>query len=114
MSWHAFTNCLLNRSPLRVVMEACVSAHHWAPLIHGARAVLNAAMMKRKREQKLDRFHAWAPEVAARRGHNKAAVALTNKLARRLWAMTRDGKPFDDYHVSAMPALCPSPTSWAT
>ena len=75
-------------------------------LIHGARSVLNAATTKRKRGQALDRFHAWALEVAARRGHNKAAVALANKLARRLWAMTRDGKPFDGDHVSAMPALC--------
>lgn len=72
-------------------------------LIHGARSVLNAARMKHKRGQALDRFHVWALEVADRRGQNKATVALANKLARRLWAMTRDGKPFDGDHVSAAP-----------
>lgn len=72
-------------------------------LIHGARSVLNAARMKHKRGQTLDRFHAWALEVADRRGQNKATVALANKLARRLWAMTRDGKPFDGDHLSAAP-----------
>jgi transposase len=74
-------------------------------LIHGARAVLYAAMTRHKHGQTLDRFHAWALEIAERRGHNKAAVALANKLARRLWAMTRDGKPFDGDHLSAAPAM---------
>lgn len=74
-------------------------------LIHGARSVLITAMTQRKRGQALDRFHAWALTVAERRGHNKAAVALANKLARRLWAMTRDGKPFDGDHLSAAPAM---------
>ena len=27
---NAFSLCLANRPPLRVVMEACGSAHHWA------------------------------------------------------------------------------------
>jgi hypothetical protein len=31
-------------------------------------------------------------------------VALANKLARRLWAMTRDGTSFDGDHVSVAPA----------
>jgi hypothetical protein len=44
-------------------------------------------------------------EVAARRGHNKAAVAVANKLARRLWAMTRDGAAFDGDHISTAPAM---------
>lgn len=74
-------------------------------LIHGARAVLYAALTQHKRGRPLDRFHAWALEVAARRGHNKAAVAVANKLARRLWAMTRDGKPFDGDHISVVPAM---------
>ncbi len=30
LSRNAFSKCLLNRPPLRVVMEACGSAHHWA------------------------------------------------------------------------------------
>jgi transposase len=74
-------------------------------LIHGARAVLVSALTQHKRGQALDRFHAWVLEVAHRRGHNKAAVAVANKLARRLWAMTRDGKSFDGDHLSAAPAI---------
>jgi transposase len=74
-------------------------------LIHGARAVLVSALAQHKRGRALDRFHAWALEVAHRRGHNKAAVAVANKLARRLWAMTRDGKPFDGDHLSAAPVM---------
>jgi transposase len=73
-------------------------------LIHGARSVLTAANTKRARGQPLDRFHAWALAMAERRGANKAAVALANKLARRLWAMTRDGTSFDGDHVSVAPA----------
>jgi transposase len=72
-------------------------------LIHGARAVLVSALTQHKRGRSLDRFHAWALEILARRGHNKAAVAVANKLARRLWAMARDGKPFDGDHVSTAP-----------
>ena len=75
------------------------------PLIHGARSVLTAAKTRRARGQALDRFHAWALAVAERRGANKAAVALANKLARRLWAMTRDGASFDVDHISVEPAV---------
>ena len=74
-------------------------------LIHGARSVLTAANTRRARGQALDRFHAWALAVAERRGANKAAVALANKLARRLWAMTRDGASFDGDHSSVAPSV---------
>ena len=74
-------------------------------LIHGARSALCAALLRRKRGEALDRLQIWALEVAERRGHNKAAVALANKLTRRLWAMTRDGKPFDGNHASTAPAV---------
>ena len=33
----------------------------------------------------------------------KAACALANKLARRLWAMDHHGTPFDPRHVSERP-----------
>ena len=52
-------------------------------LIHGARAVLSAA----KRYKTPDRLRAWALRVEQRRGHNKATVALANKLARIVWAV---------------------------
>ena len=52
--------------------------------IHGARAVLQAARVKQRRGQPLDPLQAWALSVQQRQGHNKAACALANKLARRL------------------------------
>ena len=33
------------------------------------------------------RFQQWAVDIAARRGHNKAAIAVANKLARIIWAV---------------------------
>jgi hypothetical protein len=35
----------------------------------------------------LTRLQQWAVTLAARRGHNKAAIALANKLARIIWAL---------------------------
>jgi len=52
-------------------------------LIHGARAVLQAARIKQRRGQTLDPLQTWALSLQARQGHNKAACALANKLARR-------------------------------
>jgi len=51
-------------------------------LIHGARSLLHHA----KRSSKPDRLRAWALERERARGHNKAAVAVANKLARIVWA----------------------------
>lgn len=52
-------------------------------LIHGARAVL------RQVPGKTDPLSVWLQQLAARCGMNKAAVALANKNARRLWAIWR-------------------------
>jgi transposase len=52
-------------------------------LIHGARAVL------RHVPGKTDPLSLWLQQLAQRRGMNKAAVALANKNARRLWAIWR-------------------------
>ncbi len=52
-------------------------------LIHGARSVLLAA----KRSKNPDRIQSWALEVEKRRGHNRTATALANKLARVAWAV---------------------------
>jgi transposase len=60
-------------------------------LIHGARSVLCHAK-KTKREP--DRLHVWALERERARGHNKAAVALANKLARIVWAVWRHERPY--------------------
>ncbi len=73
-------------------------------LIHGARANLRAAALARKRGIDLDRTQAWALDLSQRIGHNKAAVALANKTARRLWAAEHHRSSFDPDHVSARPA----------
>ena len=57
-------------------------------LIHGGRSVLRAAKVQREKKP----FHLWALEVEQRRGHNKAAVAVANKLARTAWAIWRKGQ----------------------
>ena len=57
-------------------------------LIHGARAVL------RYSADKTDRFSRWAQALLERRGHNKACVAVANKLARIAWVVMAKG---DDY-----------------
>ena len=37
---------------------------------------------------------AWALTVEPKRGHNKAAVALGNKLARIAWSVWRDARNY--------------------
>jgi transposase len=69
-------------------------------LIHGARAALRAAAVASKKGTPLDRTQAWALALAERCGHNKAAVALANKTARRLWAAEHHRTSFDPDHVS--------------
>jgi transposase len=63
-------------------------------LIHGARAVLLAARSAQRRGSSLDRLRTWALALQERRGHNKAAVALANKLARIVWATWRYERDF--------------------
>lgn len=63
-------------------------------LIHGARAVLLSARSAQRRGSAPDRLRTWALDVQERRGHNKAAVALANKLARIVWATWRYEQPF--------------------
>jgi transposase len=58
-------------------------------LVHGARAVLLAAHNAQRRGKPLDRLRTWALKTQQRCGHNKAAVALANRLARILWATWR-------------------------
>ncbi|WP_142368059.1 IS110 family transposase, partial [Klebsiella pneumoniae] len=50
-------------------------------LIHGARAVLRVSTNKK------DRLSRWAQGLLERRGHNRACVALANKLARVIWVI---------------------------
>jgi transposase len=62
-------------------------------LIHGARAVLHAA----KRVKQPDRLRSWALRCETRRGHNKAAVALANKMARIAWGVWKKDRVFIEY-----------------
>ena len=59
-------------------------------LIHGARSVLWSG----KRCAELDDLRAWALSVQERRGHNIATVALANRLARVVWRVWCDQRPF--------------------
>lgn len=60
-------------------------------LIHGARSVLWTA----KGRSHVDRLRAWALTLENTRGHNKAAVALANKLARIAWKVWITGGTFE-------------------
>jgi transposase len=55
-------------------------------LVYGARAVLYSGNAARRAGRPLDALRAWGLRVLARSGHNKAAVAIANKLARIVWA----------------------------
>jgi transposase len=59
-------------------------------LTHGARAVLRVAHLPSPSSH----LHAWALGVEERRGHNVAAIALANKLARIVWAVWRHERSF--------------------
>ena len=56
--------------------------------IHGARAVL------RHSTQKEDPFSRWAQAVLERRGHNRACVAVANKMARIAWVVMAKGERY--------------------
>lgn len=66
-------------------------------LTHGARSVLAAA----PRQTEPDRLRRWALELAQRVGHNKATIALANKLARYAWAVATKAKNFELREVAA-------------
>jgi transposase len=74
-------------------------------LIHGARSVLCHA----KKIESPDRLRSWALRIERLRGHNKAAVALANKLARIAWAVWKNETEFtsitndDEIDLTNMP-----------
>jgi len=57
-------------------------------LIHGSRSVLRVTA------KRTDRKSRWVEELKARRGYNKAAVALAAKQARVIWAMLSRGEAY--------------------
>lgn len=65
-------------------------------LTHGARSVLlTAQRTARTAPRQLTRLQQWAVTIAARRGHNRAAIAVANKLARIIWAVWVRDTDFD-------------------
>lgn len=68
-------------------------------LIQGARSVLAAAKRKQQAGKPLDALRQWAITLAERRGFNKAAVGLANKIARIVWATWKHDRDFDGDHA---------------
>lgn len=65
-------------------------------LTHGARSVLLTAQRRRRAApNRLTRLQQWAVDTATRRGHNKATIAVANKLARIVWAIWFRDQDFD-------------------
>ena len=66
-------------------------------LIHGARAVVcTTGSLKNP-----DRLRAWVIKLEKARGHNKATVALANRMARIAWAVWKNDTVFNATEVPA-------------
>ena len=71
-------------------------------LIHGARsALLQAKRVAKRTPGELTQLQAWVLALEQRVGHNKAAVALANKIARIAWAIWRHDRPFNGSFAAA-------------
>lgn len=55
-------------------------------LVHGARSVIMSANAAKRAGRPLDAFRQWAGAIRVRCGHNKAVIAVANKIARIVWA----------------------------
>jgi transposase len=66
-------------------------------LTHGARSLLWHA----KAAKQPTAVQRWAVQTEQRRGHNVAAVAVANKLARIVWAVWTHQRPFEADHRAA-------------
>lgn len=70
-------------------------------ITHGARSALLAARRAATARRPLTALQQWAVTLADRRGHNRAAVALANKLARIIWAVWTRDQAFTSAPVAA-------------
>lgn len=68
-------------------------------LVHGARSAMNAKYD--------DPLVLWAKELAKRSGHNKAVVALANRLARIAWVIIHRHEHYQPGHRSVVAAATP-------
>ena len=66
-------------------------------LVHGARSVLCHA----KKAKTHDALRTWALKLQSRTRHNKAAVALANKMARIVWAVWKNGREYESMPAAA-------------
>lgn len=64
-------------------------------LIHGARSVMARIKVLQRDNKKLTALQRWAAQLERRAGHNKATVALANKMVRILWATWMHQRTFD-------------------
>jgi len=69
-------------------------------LIHGARSVMVRIKIRQRAHQELTALQAWAAQLEQRVGHNKATVALANKMVRILWATWMHQREFDGNYRS--------------
>lgn len=72
-------------------------------LTHGARSVLLAAKRQAASGRQLPHLQRWALQVEKRCGHNRATIALANKLARIAWAVGHHHREFNQDHRSVRP-----------
>ena len=70
-------------------------------MIQGARSVLAHAIKAAQLQKPLDALRSWAVKLRERRGFNKAAVGLANKMARIVWATWTQGSAFNGNHSQA-------------
>jgi transposase len=64
-------------------------------IIHGARSVMVRIKIRQRANQELTALQHWAAQLEHRVGHNKATVALANKMVRILWATWMYQRDFD-------------------
>jgi len=69
-------------------------------LIHGARSVMARNKIRLRDNEKLTHLQQWASQLEKRVGHNKATVALANKMVRILWATWMHQREFDGNYMS--------------
>jgi transposase len=72
-------------------------------LIHGARSLL--ARAHQLPAGQCSRLQRWALQLEQRAGHNKATVALANKLARTVWAVWKHERDFDGEYAQKYLAM---------
>ena len=71
-------------------------------LIHGARSVMARNKIRLRENARLTYLQRWALQLEQRVGHNKATVALANKMVRILWATWMHQRDFDGNHAVAL------------